>query len=88
MKYFDKKIVRFHNFLFENFFCNIVTKNYSSLKFILMFNYPNNDLISAYGMSIPSVLANPFDENGDQPPTIGMESRKLRVLLLKLMEYR
>ena len=42
----------------------------------------------AYGLSTPSVLANPFDENADQPPTIGMESRKLRVLLLKLMEYR
>lgn len=41
-----------------------------------------------YGMGIPSILPNPFDENSEQPPTIGIESRKLRVLLLKLMEYR
>uniref|UniRef100_A0A1B0C8F4 Tetratricopeptide repeat protein 30 homolog n=2 Tax=Lutzomyia longipalpis TaxID=7200 RepID=A0A1B0C8F4_LUTLO len=40
-----------------------------------------------YGISIPSILTNPFDENADQPPTIGIEARKLRVLLLKIMEY-
>ncbi|XP_058116473.1 tetratricopeptide repeat protein 30 homolog [Anopheles ziemanni] len=42
----------------------------------------------AYGLTIPSVLTGPLEDSGEQPPTIGLEARKLRSLLLKLMEYK
>ncbi|KAJ6640195.1 Tetratricopeptide repeat protein 30 like [Pseudolycoriella hygida] len=40
-----------------------------------------------YGLSIPSVLTNQIDDKVEEPQTIGIESRKLRALLLKIMEY-
>lgn len=44
---------------------------------------------SVYGLTIPSVLASLLDEEGnDRLPTIGMEARKLRALLLQLIEYK
>jgi tetratricopeptide repeat protein 30 len=46
-----------------------------------------NSFISVYGLTIPSVLPDPLDEANEQPPTIGMEARKLRALLLRLVEY-
>uniref|UniRef100_A0A182SNK9 Tetratricopeptide repeat protein 30 n=1 Tax=Anopheles maculatus TaxID=74869 RepID=A0A182SNK9_9DIPT len=42
----------------------------------------------AYGITIPSVLTGPLEDSGEQPPTIGLEARKLRALLLRLMEYK
>ncbi|XP_052867821.1 tetratricopeptide repeat protein 30 homolog [Anopheles cruzii] len=42
----------------------------------------------AYGMTIPAVLTGPLEDSVDHSPTIGLESRKLRALLLKLMEYK
>uniref|UniRef100_A0A8W7PTZ7 Tetratricopeptide repeat protein 30 n=1 Tax=Anopheles coluzzii TaxID=1518534 RepID=A0A8W7PTZ7_ANOCL len=42
----------------------------------------------AYGLTIPSVLTGPLEDSGEQPPTIGLEARKLRALLLRLMEYK
>lgn len=46
------------------------------------FNFP------VYGLTSPSVLAGPLeDEGNDRLPTIGIEARKLRALLLRLMEY-
>lgn len=44
--------------------------------------------ISVYGLTIPSILATPLDETSEEPLTIGIESRKLRVILLRLMEYQ
>ncbi|XP_035894759.1 tetratricopeptide repeat protein 30 homolog [Anopheles stephensi] len=42
----------------------------------------------AYGITIPSVLTGPLEDSGEQPPTIGLEARKLLALLLRLMEYK
>ncbi|XP_035778941.1 tetratricopeptide repeat protein 30 homolog [Anopheles albimanus] len=42
----------------------------------------------AYGLTIPSVLTGPLEDSADHAPTIGLESRKLRALLLRLMEYK
>lgn len=40
-----------------------------------------------FGLSIPSVLTTQIDDKVEEPQTIGIESRKLRALLLKIMEY-
>lgn len=41
-----------------------------------------------YGITALAVLAGPLDEDGtERLPTIGIEARKLRALLLRLMEY-
>lgn len=45
------------------------------------------NIFSVYGMTIPSVLAAPIEDSGEQPPTIGIEARKLRALLLRLIEF-
>lgn len=39
-----------------------------------------------YGLTTPSVISM-TEENEDQPNTIGIEARKLRCLLMKIMEY-
>lgn len=47
----------------------------------------------SYGLTTPAVLSIGGDSIGgggggmDEPPTIGLEARKLRALLLKLIEY-
>lgn len=38
-------------------------------------------------MTVPAVLTVQLSEPTDEPPTIGMEARKLRALLSKLTEY-
>lgn len=46
----------------------------------------------AFGLTMPAVLQPMMQladgsSSADEPPTIGLEARKLRALLLKLMEY-
>lgn len=53
-------------------------------------NFINNTKffsIPAYGLTIPAVLTVQLSEPTDEPPTIGMEARKLRSILCKLVEY-
>lgn len=38
-------------------------------------------------MTIPAVLTISLDTNSNEPQTIGIEARKLRALLIKIMEY-
>ncbi|CAO1301325.1 unnamed protein product [Diamesa serratosioi] len=40
-----------------------------------------------FGLTTPSVLSVINDDSEDQSPTIGIEARKLRYLLMKIMEY-
>lgn len=40
-----------------------------------------------YGISIPASFETSADENADEPPTIGLEARKLHALLIKAIEY-
>lgn len=41
----------------------------------------------AYGLTIPAMFATPTDENSNEPPTIGIEARKLQTLLMRAIEY-
>lgn len=41
----------------------------------------------AYGLTIPAMFATATDENSNEPPTIGIEARKLQALLMRAIEY-
>lgn len=41
----------------------------------------------AYGLTIPAMFASSTDENANEPPTIGMEARKMHALLIRAFEY-
>lgn len=44
-------------------------------------------IIVVFGLTIPSVITVKLDDNAEEPQTIGIEARKLRALLMNIMEY-
>lgn len=40
-----------------------------------------------YGLTIPAIFETTITENADEPPTIGLEARKMHALLLQAIEY-
>lgn len=40
-----------------------------------------------HGLTIPAMFTTAADENANEPPTIGIEARKLQALLIRAIEY-
>lgn len=63
--------------------------------YIVAFLHLTNILLNFYlvtktivfGLTIPAIITMQLDSSNDEPPTIGMEARKLRARLIKIIEY-